>query len=159
MKTLIFLWLGMLPLVRTKELRWGIMSVLLIPMPLTYWAQVFLQFFTFKASLQLPFLPWDGEIAPVQESMQLQLKGLLCFQTIRNISQMSNCVQLLIRPQHGWICQLRVLLKLILPGLKGCGLPVYPRAMALYPLKLDGPPFLGVFIIPFHLGPAVNLEK
>ena len=26
--------------------------------------QVFSQFFTFNASLQLPFLPWNGEIAP-----------------------------------------------------------------------------------------------
>ena len=109
-------------------------------------APVFPQFFTSNASLQLPFLPWDGEIAPVQESMLLQLKGLLCFQMIQNISQMSDCVQL-------------YLLKLMLPGFEGCGLPVYPRAMALYPPNLDGPPFVGVFVIPFHLGPAVNLEK
>ena len=56
--------------------------------------------------------------------------------------------------QHGLICQLIVLLKLMLPGFEGCGLPVYPRAMALYPPNLDGPPFLfvGVFLIPFHLG-------
>ena len=74
-------------------------------------------------------------------SMLLQLKGLLCFQMIQNISQMSDCVQL-------------YLLKLMLPGFEGCGLPVYPRAMALYPPNLDGPPFLfvGVFLIPFHLG-------
>ena len=74
-------------------------------------------------------------------SMLLQLKGLLCFQMIQNISQMSDCVQL-------------YLLKLMLPGFKGCGLPVYPRTMALYPPNLDGPPFLfvGVFLIPFHLG-------
>ena len=52
------------------------------------------------------FLPWDGEIAPVQESMKLQLKGLLCFQMIQNISQMSDCVQL-------------YLLKLMLPGFEG----------------------------------------
>ena len=73
--------------------------------------------------------------------MLLQLKGLLCFQMIQNISQMSDCVQL-------------YLLKLMLPGFEGCGLPVYPRAMALYPPNLDGPPFLfvGVFLIPFHLG-------
>ena len=89
-----FLWLGMLPLVRTEELRWGIMSVFLKLMLLMNLAPVFPQFFTFNASLQLPFLPWDGEIAPVQESMQLQLKGLLCFQMIQNISQMSDCVQL-----------------------------------------------------------------
>ena len=141
-----FLWLGMLPLVRTEELHWGIMSVFPKPMPLMHSAQVFPQFFTFNASLQLPFLPWDGEIAPVQESMLLQLKGLLCFQMIQNISQMSDCVQL-------------YLLKLMLPGFEGCGLPVYPRAMALYPPNLDGPPSVGVFVIPFHLGPAVNLEK
>jgi hypothetical protein len=30
----------------------------------------------------------------VQESMKLQLKGLLCFQMSQNISQMSDCVQL-----------------------------------------------------------------
>ncbi|EDL39440.1 mCG148380 [Mus musculus] len=30
------LWLGMLPLVRNEELRWGIMSVFLKPMPLTH---------------------------------------------------------------------------------------------------------------------------
>ena len=89
-----FLWLGMLLLVRTEELHWGIMSVFPKPMLLTHSAQVFPRFFTFNASLQLPFLPWDGEIAPVQESMQLQLKGLLCFQMIQNISQMSDCVQL-----------------------------------------------------------------
>jgi hypothetical protein len=68
--------------------------VLLKPMPLMHLVPVFPQFFTFNASLQLPFLPRDGEIAPVQESMQLQLKGLLCFQMIQNISQMSDCVQL-----------------------------------------------------------------
>jgi hypothetical protein len=69
-----FLWLGMLPLVRTEELCWGIMSVFPKPMSLMYSAQVFPQFFTSNASLQLPFLPWDGEISPVQESMLLQLK-------------------------------------------------------------------------------------
>ena len=94
MRVWVFLWLEMLPLVRTKELHWGIMSVFPKPMPLMHSAQVFPQFFTFNASLQLPFLPWDGEIAPVQESMLLQLKGLLCFQMIQNISQMSDCVQL-----------------------------------------------------------------
>jgi hypothetical protein len=73
--------------------------------------------------------------------MLLQLKGLLCFQMIQKISQMSDCVQL-------------YLLKLMLPGFEGCGLPVYPRAMALYPPNLDGPPilFVGVFLIPFLLG-------
>jgi hypothetical protein len=35
---------------------------------------------------------------------------------------------------------------------------VYKR-QALYPPNLDGPPFVEVFMIPFHLGPAVNLEK
>lgn len=104
------------------------MSVFPKPVRLTHLAQVFPRFFTSNASLQLPFLPWDGEIAPVHESMQLQLKGLLCFQMIQNISQMSDCVQL-------------YLLKLMLPGFEGCGLPVYPRAMALYPPNLDGPPF------------------
>jgi len=74
-------------------------------------------------------------------SMLLQLKRLLCFQMIQNISQMSDCVQL-------------YLLKLMLPGFEGCGLPVYPRAMVLYRPNLDGPPLLlvGVFLIPFHLG-------
>jgi hypothetical protein len=46
---------------------------------------------------------------------------------IQNISQMSDCVQL-------------YLLKLMLPGFEGCGLPGYPRVMALYPPNLDGPP-------------------
>jgi hypothetical protein len=63
-------------------------------MPLTHLVQMFPSFFTFSALLQLSFLPWDGEIAPVQESMLLQLKGLLCFQMIQNISQMSDRVQL-----------------------------------------------------------------
>jgi hypothetical protein len=85
-------------------------------------------------------------------------KGIVVFQMIQNISQMSmfSCI---IRPQHGLICQLRVLLKLMLPGFEGCSLLVYPKAMALYPPNLDGPPFVGVFMIPFHLGLAVNLEK
>jgi hypothetical protein len=54
---------------------------------------------------------------------------------------MSDCVQL-------------YLLKLMLPGFEGFGLPVYPRAMALYPPNLDGPPFLfvGMFLILFYLG-------
>jgi hypothetical protein len=82
----------------------------------------------------------------VQESMLLQLKGLLCFQMIQSISQMSDCVQL-------------YLLKLMLPGFEGCGLPVYSRVMALYPPNLDGPLFAGVFLIPFHVGLTVNLEK
>ena len=94
MRTWIFLWLGMLPLVRTEELRWEIKSVFPKTMPLTYSAQVFPPFFTSNALLQLPFLSWDGEIAPVRESMLLQLRGLLCFQMIQNISQMSDCVQL-----------------------------------------------------------------
>ena len=50
-----FLWLGMLPLVRTEELHWGIMSVFPKTMPLMQSAQVFPQFFTSNASLQLPF--------------------------------------------------------------------------------------------------------
>ena len=72
--------------------------------------------------------------------MQLQLKGLLCFQMIQNISQMSDCVQL-------------YLLKLMLPGFEGCGLPVYPRAMALYPPNLDGPPFSFCSSVPDSLPP------
>ena len=55
MRAWMFLWLGMLPLVRTEELPWGIMSVFLKPMPLTHSVQVFPWFFTFNASLQLPF--------------------------------------------------------------------------------------------------------
>ena len=73
-------------------------------------------------------------------SMLLQLKGLLCFQMIQNISQMSDCVQL-------------YLLKLMLPGFEGCGLPVYPRAMALYPPNLDGPPFSFCSSVPDSLPP------
>jgi hypothetical protein len=61
----------------------------------------------------------------VRESMLLQLRGLLCFHMIQNISQMSDYVQL-------------YLLKLMLPWFEGCGLPVYPRAIALYPPNLDG---------------------
>jgi hypothetical protein len=75
----------------------------------------------------------------VLESMQLQLKGLLCFQMIQNISQMSDCVQL-------------YLLKIMVPGFEECGMPGYPRAMALYPPNLAGPLLVGVFLIPFHLG-------
>ena len=82
-----FLVLRILPVVMTEDPRWGILSVFPKPMPLTHSAQVFPRFFTSNASLQLPFLPWDGEIAPVQEPMQLQLRGLLCFQMIQNISQ------------------------------------------------------------------------
>lgn len=69
-----------------------------------------------------------------------QLKGLLCFQMIQNISQMSDCVQL-------------YLLKLMLPGFEGCELPV-SKGNGTIPPNLDGPPFLfvGVFLIPFHLG-------
>lgn len=36
-----------------------------------------------------------------------------------------------------WLCS-AVSTKLMLPGFKGCGLPVYPRAIALYPPNLDG---------------------
>ena len=59
-----FLWLGMLPLVRTEELHWAIMSVFPKPMSLTHLVQMFPQFFTSNVSLQLLFLPWNGEIAP-----------------------------------------------------------------------------------------------
>ena len=80
-----FLVLRILPVVMTEDPRWGILSV--FPKPMTHSAQVFPRFSTSNALLQLPFLPWDGEIAPVQEPMQLQLRGLLCFQMIQNISQ------------------------------------------------------------------------
>jgi hypothetical protein len=70
----------------------------------------------------------------MQESMLLRLRGLLCSQMIQNISQMSDCVQL-------------YLLKPMLPGFEGCGLPVYPRAIALYPPNLDG---LSFCIVPFQ---------
>lgn len=89
-----FLVLRILLVVITEDPRWGILSVFPKPMPLTHSAQVFPRFFTSNASLQLPFLPWDGEIAPVQEPMQLQLRGLLCFQMIQNISQNSGWVQM-----------------------------------------------------------------
>ena len=82
-----FLVLRILLVVITEDPRWGILSVFPKPMPLIHSIQVFSQFFTSNASLQLPFLPWDGEIVPVQEPMQLQLRGLLCFQMIQNISQ------------------------------------------------------------------------
>lgn len=61
-------------------------------------AQLFPRFFSSNASLQLPFLPWDGEIAPLNDSLQLQLKGLLCFQMIQNISQNSDCIQMYNQP-------------------------------------------------------------
>jgi hypothetical protein len=156
MRTWIFLWLGMLLLVRTKELRWEIMSAFPKPTALTHLAQVFPRFFTFNASLHLPFSPCNGEIAPVQESMQLQLKGLLCFQMIQNISQMSDCVQLYNQTAAWFDMPVKSLLCYLDSRVVACQ---YPRAMALYPPNLDGPPFLGVFVIPFHLGPAVNLEK
>jgi hypothetical protein len=70
-----------------EDSRWRILSVFPKAMPLTHSAQVSPRFFTSNALLQLPFLPCDGEIAPVQELMQLQLRGLLCFQMIQNISQ------------------------------------------------------------------------
>jgi hypothetical protein len=57
---------GNAPASKTKKLHWGIMSVFPKPMPLMHLALVFPRFFTFNASLQLPFLPWDGEIAPVR---------------------------------------------------------------------------------------------
>ena len=82
-----FLVLRIHPVVMTEDPRWGILSVFPKPMLLMHLAQVFPRFFTSNASLQLPFLPWDGEIAPVQEPMQLQLRELLCFQMIQNISQ------------------------------------------------------------------------
>jgi hypothetical protein len=132
------------------------MSVFPKPMPLTHSEPVFPQFFTFNASLQLPFLPWDGEIAPMHESMQLQLKGLLCFQMIQNISQMSDCVQLYNQTAAWFDMPLKSSTKAIATWIRG----VSPAsAMALYPPNLDGPPFVEVFVIPFHLGPAVNLEK
>jgi hypothetical protein len=171
-----FLWLGMLPLVKTKELCWGIMSVFPKPMQLTHSVQVFPRFFT---------MGWrDSSSAGIYAA---SVKGL-CFQMIQNISQMSDCVQLYnyttawsdmpvkssffflflkiffitYFPQLHFQCYPKSppyppLLKLMLPGFKGCNLPVYPRA--LYPPNLDGPPFVGVFVIPFHLGPAVSLEK
>ena len=86
-KAWMFLVLSILPMVMTEDPRWGILSVFPKPMSLMHSAQVFPRFFISNASLQLPFLPWDGEIAPVQEPMQLQLRGLLCFQMIQNISQ------------------------------------------------------------------------
>ena len=82
-----FLVLRILPVVMAEDPHWGILPVFPKPMPLMHLAQVFPRFFTSNASLQLPLLPWDGEIAPVQEPMQLQLRGLLCFQMIQNISQ------------------------------------------------------------------------
>ena len=112
-----FLWLGILLLVRTEEL--------CVPE-----AHAIDAFKCFLNSLHL-MLHYNCLF-----SMLLQLKGLLCFQMIQNISQMSDCVQL-------------YLLKLMLPGFEGCGLPVYPRAMALYPPNLDGPPFL---LVPSTLG-------
>jgi hypothetical protein len=41
--------------------------------------QVFPQFFTFNASLQLPFLPCDGEIAPVQGIYAASAKRIVVF--------------------------------------------------------------------------------
>jgi hypothetical protein len=86
-KAWMFLVLSILPMVMTEDPRWGILSVFPKPMSMMHSAQVFPRFFISNALLQLPFLPWDGEIAPVQEPMQLQLRGLLCFQIIENISQ------------------------------------------------------------------------
>lgn len=51
---------------------------------------------------------------------------------------MFSCV---IRPQHSLICKLRVLLKLMLPGFEESSLPVYSRAMALYPPQPRWVPF------------------
>lgn len=70
-----FLVLLMLPAVMAEDLRWGLLSVFPKPLPLTHSAQVFPRFFSSNALLQLPFLPWGGEIAPVNDSLQLQLKG------------------------------------------------------------------------------------
>jgi len=89
-----FLVLLMLPAVMDEDLCWGLLSVFPKPLPLTHSAQLFPRFFSSNALLQLPFLPWGGEIAPVNDSLQLQLKGLLCFQMIQNISQNSDCIQM-----------------------------------------------------------------
>ena len=70
-----FLWLGMLPLVRTEELC----------VPETHAVDTFKCFLN---SLHL-MLHYNCLF-----SMLLQQKGLLCFQMIQNISQMSDCVQL-----------------------------------------------------------------
>jgi hypothetical protein len=79
-----FLWLGMLPLERTEELC----------VPETHAVDTFKCFLN---SLHL-MLHYNCLF-----SMLLQLRGLLCFQMIQNISQMSDCVHL-------------YLLKLMLPG-------------------------------------------
>lgn len=70
------------------------MSVFPKLLHLTHSAQMFPRFFTSNTSLQLPFLPDNEGVALVTESLQLALRGVLCFQFIVNISQDRVCVQL-----------------------------------------------------------------
>jgi hypothetical protein len=49
-------------------------------------------------------------------------------------------ISCIIRPQHDLICQLIVLLKLMLPGFEGCGLPVYRREMDTLPFYARSQP-------------------
>jgi hypothetical protein len=122
-----FLVLRILPVVMAEDPHWGILPVFPKPMPLMHLAQVFPRFFTSNASLQLPLLPWDGEIAPVQELMQLQLRGLLCFQMIQIFLRIVAAFKCIIKQQHGLICQLIVLLKLMPHGFKGCACQYFQR--------------------------------
>ena len=128
-------------------------------MPLTHSAQVFPRFFTSNASLQLPFLPWDGEIAPVQEPMQLQLRGLLCFQMIQNISQNSGCVQMYNQTAAWFDMPINSSTKANATWIQGVWPASISKATIPYLPNLDGLPFARVPVIPFRHGLGVSLER
>lgn len=106
-----------------------------------------------------PFLPCDGEIAPVNDSLQLQLKGLLCFQMIQNISQNSDCIQMYNQSAARFDKPINSSTKAMPHGFEGCGLPVFPKAMIPYLPNLSGLPFARVPVSHFRHGLGVRLER
>lgn len=61
-------------------------------MPVMHNARVFLCLFVTNRSLDLPFLPRDEQISPIEDAHHFDLQGSLCFSLLSNIS--SGCILL-----------------------------------------------------------------
>lgn len=72
--------------------RWGSLSVFPKPMPVMHNARVLSCLFVTNRSLDLPFLPRDEQISPIEDARHFDLQGSLCFSLLSNTS--SGCILL-----------------------------------------------------------------
>lgn len=82
--------------------RWGLLSVFPKPMPIRHNAKLFPRLFSTNKSFDVPYLPYDEEIAGVGENRSIILSGSLCFEVARRLQAPSNSCIVLYNQTAAW---------------------------------------------------------